>query len=636
MHFPSPLQVVSPSHASTSVAGGMKTETSTSLSSQALLQTLKTAALFFLFTIVAIHLDASRLQAATVDIHPGADIPTIVSNNPAGTTFLIYPGLYRLQKPIRALDGDRFIGQTACAPPKTSCPAILSGSEQLTSFQYDGTYYSVADQTQQGEVNITTMQCEPELPAYPTAYPGCMYPEDLFFDGVPLVHVTALSNVVSGTWYFDYTNHIIYFHDNPAGHMVETSVVPSAFSLGPANNLTIEYLTVEEFAAPILKGAIQGTPGGATTTGANWVVENNEIRLNHGAGVGINYGWQILNNYIHTNGNLGIAGGTSNTIPSNALVQGNNVAFNNYAHVKPGFGAGGIKIANSLGVVFRGNNSHDNEGSGFHSDLATYNDLYDNNISSHNTEEGILHEISYNGTFRNNQLLNNGYVYPNGTDWFYGANLLSSTSQNDQAYCNTVEISAQGGNGIDIIGQPRDSSGGSTISQNNSFTYNTVIFEGSSGWTGGGRDSRTDICCTDFFSANNFDYNTYHLPSLNRASFFWSARSNNVFGTFQASGQDVHGSADTNYTSAVPTVVITSPKDMAVVSGVVTVQGTAQKNINTVDFYVDWELKQTATASPFSFSWNTSGVTAGQHTITAMAYNTAGMRACYAIWLQVN
>jgi Bacterial Ig domain len=599
-------------------------------------KTALAATLFFSSIVVALHLNGGRLQAATVNILPGEDIPNVVNSHPPGTTFVFYPGLYRLKTPIVAKNGDSFIGETACAPPTTPCTAILSGAKLLTSFKRSGLFYYAADQRQQGQVTITVTKCQPELPGYRKAYPGCIYPEDLYFDDMPLVHVTALTDVGPGKWFFDYDSHTIFFYDNPAGHTVETSVLPSAFAPGPANNVTIKDLTVEKFAAPILKAAIAGTTGtGSLTTGANWVVQNNEIRLNHGDGVNINFGWRILNNYIHTNGNLGIGGGLGNTtVQSRVLIQGNEVAFNNYAHVKPNYQGGGVKTARTRGAIFRANYSHDNEGSGFHSDDGTYEDLYDNNISAHNTDQGIEHEISYNGTFRNNHLMGNGYIYPTGTHWLYGANLLSSTSQNDEAYCNTAKISVQGGNGIDIVGQRRESSGYNTISQNNYFHHNTVVFEGASGWTGDARDSSTDICCTNFHS-NRFDYNAYHLPSLSRKAFFWWVNGSSTFRQFQSAGQDAHGSADRNYTGSVPSVLITSLSDMSKVSGVVEVRGNAQDDINKVELYVDWNLREATSTSSFNFAWNTNRVSTGNHTVAAMAYNSEGMRGCYAVSLQV-
>ena len=528
--------------------------------------------------------------------------------------------------------------KSTCAPPKTACPAILNGSRLLTSFQTSGSYYYVTGQTQQGQVTIDSTKCEPDPPGYLVAYPGCIYPEDLYFDDKPLVHVTTLADVVSGTWFFDYSTNTIYFYDNPAGHKVETSVTPSAFAWGPANNVTIQGLTMEKFAVPIQRGAIAGGTTASTTKGVDWRVQDNEIRLNHGNGVGINFGWQVLNNYIHNNGDLGIGGGLSTTVPSRVLIQGNELAFNNYAHVSPHFGAGGADLTATYGVVFRGNYSHNNEGSGLWMDLANYYALYDNNTVEDNTEQGIFHEISYNATVRNNKLLRNGYIHPNWKFWLFGANLLSSTSQNLEAYCNRVEVSAEGGNGINMVGQPHPNPGiASNVSKNNHFHHNTVVFDGNSGITGAARGSTTDICCVDFYSTNRFDYNTYHLPDLSRKAFYWNDAFN-TFSQFQAAGQDTHGSADTNYTGSVPTVTITSPADGSTVSGTVGITGNAQdsNSISKVEFYVDWALKATdGGGSPFNFTWNTSGVAAGSHAVAAMAYNPEGVRDCYAVTLNV-
>jgi hypothetical protein len=567
-------------------------------------------------------------QAATVNISPGMDIPSVVNANPAGTTFVIYPGTYRLGARIGAKNGDVFIGQTSCAPPQTPCTAILNGSRLLTSFKTSGVYYYVTGQTQQGQVTITTAQCQ-------NPYPGCLYPEDLYFDDKPLVHVTTLADVGPGKWFFDYPTYTIYFYDNPAGHKVETSVTPAAFDPGPANNVTIKGLTVEKFATPIIFGAVAGALGNASsTTGANWLIENNEIRLNHGEGIRINFGSRILNNYVHDNGNLGIGGGTSGIpLPSHVVIQGNELTDNNYAHVNSGFGAGGVKVGRTISIVIRGNHSHNNGGMGIHTDTENVNALIDGNTIADNTEEGAFHEISYAATFRNNKLLRNGYIHPNGTDWLYAANLLSATSQDSEAYCNTVEVSAQGGNGIDILTQNRGIShqGTAYISSNNYFHHNTVIFDGNSGVTGG---ANGDPNQPNFYSRNRFDYNTYHLPDLSRHAFAWNG-SLGTFAQFQTAGQDTHGAADTNYTSSVPTVVITSPADESTVSGTVGVVGNAQDStsISKVEFYVDWSLESIASDSHFDFTWSTSGVAAGEHILAAMAYNTQGIRACFSITL---
>jgi parallel beta-helix repeat protein len=581
--------------------------------------------------VVALAASASALCQSTVNIIPGMDIATVVAAHPPGTTFRIYAGTYRVGE-IQPKSGDSFVGRTACAPPETSCPAILTGSELLTSFHTSGSLYYVSGQTQQNPVNIPSSDCV-------AGYSGCVYPEDLYFDNVPLTHVTSLAEVGPGKWFFDYSAHTIYFYDNPSGHTVETSVTPTAFGY-TVNNVTIKYLTIEKFAAPILTGAVEGAGSGfgSPAEGANWVVENNEISLNHGDGVRPNFGWQIHNNYIHENGNLGIGGGIgggnsdgSGTTTSNLLIEGNEVATNNYAHVRTGFGAGGIKLTQTRGVTIRGNYVHQNVGDAIHMDIGNSGTLYDNNTVTDNTEHGIFHEISYASVARNNKLQRNGYIFPNGTMWLYGANLLSATSQGLEGYCNTVEVSSQGGNGTDILTQPRPG----YSSSNNYFHHNTVTFDGNSGWTGGAQSDQPN-----FFTSNNrFDYNTYHVPELSRDMFAWDNRVI-PFATYQSLGADPHSTADTKYTTAPPTVVITGPTDGTSVSGTVGITGNAQdsgSSISKVEFYVDWSLKSTEAGSsfPFNFTWNTSGVSAGAHTIAAMAYNAAGIQACYAVTLNV-
>jgi len=247
------------------------------------------------------------LQASTVNISPGDNIPSVVSSNPAGTTFVIHAGTYRLLAGhIVAKSGDVFTGQPG---------AILSGAKLLTSFHHSGNYYYVTGQTQNGRVTIPVSNCV-------AGFPGCIYPEDLYFDSVPLQHVDSLSDVGPGTWFFDYSAQTIYFYDNPSGHTVETSVTDAAFAPGPANNVTVQGLKVEKFATPIMTGAVAGagTSLGSWTAGANWLVQNNEILLNHADGVRVNFGWRVLNNSIHDNGNTGIGGGLGGTKPNAILI----------------------------------------------------------------------------------------------------------------------------------------------------------------------------------------------------------------------------------------------------------------------------------------------------------------------------
>jgi hypothetical protein len=79
--------------------------------------------------------------------------------------------------------------------------------------------------------------------------------------------------------------------------------------------------------------------------------------------------------------------------------------------------------------------------------------------------------------------------------------------------------------------------------------------------------------------------------------------------------------------TAPPTAAITSPASNAQLGGTVTVVATAADNhaVTKVDFYDGQTLLGTDTTEPYSVSWNTTGASAGVHTLTAKAYDLAGL-----------
>ncbi len=585
------------------------------------------------------------LSSTTVNVTPGMDIAAVVANTPPNTTFVIYPGTYRLQRPIEAKDGDTFTGLTPCAPPKSACPAILSGSRIIgTSATFDGTDYKVAGHTQPRPINITTRQCQ-------AGWEGCIYPEDLFFDGVPLKHLNSASRPTTsaGQWWFDYTNNIIYFHDDPAAHLVETSVVPNAFG-GRGNNVTISQLTIEEFASPVGSPGTIGMPGKASLTqGTNWTIKNCDILLNHGSAVRLAFGMKILNNYIHDNGDIAIGGGTvanstTQSTPSGIVISNNTISHNNYAHVLTGFGSGGMKINVTKGVVVRGNTITNNDGAGIHFDASSQSPLVDGNTVTDNTGGGgIVYEISLtSATFRNNISLRNGADLPTESG-IPNAGIGSYASVGVDAYCNIIEIpAASHANGLMFVASDRGYNsyppGEYLMSTGNSFHHNTVIWDpGATGIIG---YFQADPAHQPNFFADNTppDFNTYHLSSLSSADFVYDnnntkQNSRKTFAQFRKAGADIHGSADTNNRSGFPAVVITSPADQSSVGSSVTVAAKASdaSGISKVEFYVDWSLQATVTSSPYNFNW-TNGAS-GSHTVAATAYSNAGIRACYAVTL---
>lgn len=586
----------------------------------------------------------SGLSDRTVAIHPDNDITALVAANPPDTRFEIYPGTYRLQRTIEAKTGDTFIGQTPCAPPRTPCQAVLSGSRIIgPRATFDGKNYRVTGQMQAGPVNVTTRQCQP-------GWEGCIYPEDLFFDGIPLQHLNSRSfpAISKGQWWFDYANHFIYFHDDPSRHLVETSVVTSAFG-GNGNHVTISQLTIEQFASPLGAPGTIGMPGNASLTeGIDWTIRNCEILLNHGKGIRVAFGMQILNNYIHDNGYIGIGGGTATnaitqSTPSRIVIDNNLIAHNNYAHSLPDYESGGIKINVTRGVVIRRNTITHNDGAGIHFDTSSQSPLVDGNIITDNTGgDGIAYEISLrSATFRNNLLLRNGANTP--TEDSANAALASAASVGVDAYCNVIEIpDAAHANGLMVIGSQRGKNpyppGEYLVSRGNTFHHNTVIWDkGARGAVGYFQHDAAHQ--PNFFEDNPPpDYNRYHLTSLSNADFVYDnnnsqQNSRKSFAEYRAAGADIHSTADTNNKNGYPVVTITSPEDQSSSMGSTEISANAsdRSGINKVEFYVDWNLRGTVKSLPYRYNW-TDGER-GSHTVAAMAYSNAGIRSCYAITL---
>lgn len=86
--------------------------------------------------------------------------------------------------------------------------------------------------------------------------------------------------------------------------------------------------------------------------------------------------------------------------------------------------------------------------------------------------------------------------------------------------------------------------------------------------------------------------------------------------------------------NAPPTVVLTTPAEGATLGGTVTVAANSADNLGVrkVEFYRDSSvLLGTVVSAPYTFNWNSTTVTAGGHTLYAVATDIAGNTATSAI-----
>ena len=455
---------------------------------------------------------AAQVEPAIVQLFPGDDMQAAVDSNPVGTTFVLKAGVHRLQR-IVPRDGNSFIGE-----PGT----VLSGSRVLTSFTRAGSLWVASDQTQQVRSHGSCMY----LPAG-ERYEGCKRSEQLFIDGVPLWQVTSRSDVEPGTWYFDYAADAIYFADDPTGRLVETSVTEAAFT-GTAQGVTIQNLVIEQYASRAQRGAIHGNGS------SGWIVENNEIRLNHGVGLRIGDGMQVLNNSVHHNGQLGMGGSGDNV-----LIEGNTIADNNIAGFLIGWEAGGTKFVKTRNLVVRNNYVHDNHGPGLWTDIDNIDSLIEGNRVEWNSYAGIKHEISYAAVIRNNIAGYNGL----GKDaWLWGAQIQVQNSSDVEIYGNTVTVGLDGGDGIGVINQSRGSGAyGPYVSVNIYVHDNEVTHFANVGQSGVVDDTSEKLACSAAGN-NRFDRNVYNVLDDDASRWEWCAA--NSWREFTTAGREALGTVN--------------------------------------------------------------------------------------------
>lgn len=462
-------------------------------------------ALAVLWLLVSVSASA---QSGVVVINPGDDARAIVDRHPAGTTFLFRAGVHRMTSTIEPRRGDVFDGEVG---------AVLNGARVLSGFEREGNLWVIKGQTQQGPRTNATHGYE----VCDAQHPRCEYPEELFVDGVPLLHVDNKSKVAAGKWFFDYGNDRIYMADDPNGRLVETAVTTYAFLGSGQDNVTIRNLTIEKYASPTQQGTIQARG----TTG--WLIENVTSQWNHGAGISTDTAMRVINSRFNYNGHLGIHGRGDNL-----LIEGNEIAYNNWAGHDLEWEAGGTKFSRTDGLVVRNNYVHHNQGVGLWTDIDNINVLYEGNLVTHNLRFGLFHEISYAAIIRNNTLEYNNYQR-------YGGQIYISNSSDVEIYGNQVVVGDKLGDSIVIFHKERGvGAHGPWLSRNINVYNNTVVFTAGTGWAGSTLHYQTPGRWDN--STNKFDGNTYYLSDADFQHWSWG-RDKLKWSQFRERGQERNG-----------------------------------------------------------------------------------------------
>lgn len=427
------------------------------------------------------------------------DLQAQVEARPPGTTFCLAAGVHRLVEPVVPRQGDAFVGELG---------AVLSGSAVLGGWRKDGRGWS------------TTAR----LPARPgdhgecrTTSPYCRLTQDVFRDGRRLERVGSVAGLTSGTVFADYGTNTVTVGDDPRGHLLEQAVAPSLIR-GTADDVTVANLVLEQAANEAQTGAVEARRVKPYGFGSGWRLLQNEVRLNHGAGLGLASDTLVAGNYIHHQGQLGFG-----AWGSRSEVRDNEISYNGVAGYSSEWEAGGSKSWETTGQSVTHNVVHHNRGPGLWTDGGNSDTRYAYNVVDDNWGAGIQHELSYDATIEHNEVARNGSRHK-GWAWEAGIQIQSSggTRLLEVAHNDLVDNA----NGISLIdsgnraAEPPSPHGPHLV--RNVWVHDNTVTMATGQSTGAVQDDGDHAIFTR--NHNRFESNTYFLDSFTQACFSWADR----------------------------------------------------------------------------------------------------------------
>ena len=421
-----------------------------------------------------------------LSISAGKSIQEAVEKAGVTAVLCLKAGVHRMQT-VKPQQGQSFQAEEG---------AIMSGARILSGFQRQGSAWGVSHEPLH----------ERRFGQCATGFDNCNLPNRVFINDKPLRRVLSKSDLRPGSFFVDNELGKLFIADNPEGKIVEESIARFAFQ-SAASGVSIKGLVVEKYASPAQDGAINGKQG------ANWTVEDSEIRFNSGAGVSLGLRGRILHSNIHHNGQIGAV-----MVGTDVVFKANELWANNVSGFDSHWEGGGIKIGESDGVIMADNYVHHNIGPGLWCDINCRNVVYEGNRVEYNQGAGIFHEISFKAVIRNNTARYNGLE---NHGWYWGADIQIAASEEVEVYNNNV-TTRNGGTAIVLIDQSRERTKSTKYkTRNNYIHHNNILFDGL-GNVGGVSDATVGDENYSIINTggNSFDFNIYRINKPGNAIFF--------------------------------------------------------------------------------------------------------------------
>jgi len=231
-----------------------------------------------------------------------------------------------------------------------------------------------------------------------------------------------------------------------AGAVLDGRGVSSPAFAGEARDVEVWTLEIRNYRPGRNNAAISARDLKTLADGRDWVVADNFIHDNSGAGVNLGTGMRVAGNRIEANEQIGISGLGSTARPIRAAEILDNVITAN--GIAPSFAfeyhEGGIKATYAYDLVVRGNRINDNGGVGLHCDLFCRRMIAEQNELRRNAGRlqagGIFYELSDGGRISNNVIADMAGF----TSTTFGA-IVIAESRDVAIDDNQIQVASAGG-----------------------------------------------------------------------------------------------------------------------------------------------------------------------------------------------
>jgi Right handed beta helix region len=268
----------------------------------------------------------------------------------------------------------------------------------------------------------------------------------------------------------------------------------------------------------------------------NGVVQDTEFRENYNAGFGIQgSNARVSNVYTHHNGRYGLV--VTNG-PSGVIIEDSEIAFNNTRRLTTTANAGGTKFSGGTdGMIVRGNEVHDNYGSGLWWDGRNRNAQAYENVIYNNFQWGIRWEVSYGGLrIHHNTLTGNG-VGNGSSGNYHNAQICIANGDGSiggiEIYENTIDGTAHP---ITVIQTP----GRQPPTKQVYVHDNLITIRASTERVGGVGEAEV----FGVEANNRFQSNEYRVPDASGKYWVWKGQTL-TWSQWRAYGQDQSGLVQT-------------------------------------------------------------------------------------------